>query len=342
MRIVYVCPFTSHCGGVKIIAEHVARLAARGHSVEWFSGEPHPDWFGKPLPFRRFPNTDQLGAALQAETDAAIVATWWQTASWVAPNLRGRSRGFYFCQDIDELTYGHSDAGTSYKLGLHCVTEAVWVADDIQRRYGVGSTNVGIAMDHDVFAPLPGVIRDRNRVMATYRPGAGPNDLKGWGTALATMQIVCRANPAAYLLTFGKYGKPDAPGVPHVHLDGPTDERLRRLYNQAGVYLMTSRHEGFCLPALEAMACGAPVVCTDANGNREFCRDGATCLMRQTPETLAAAILRVQDDREVPPTNPLAGTLTEAQKLTRNGLLIASCYRWPAVLDRLEALYAGA
>lgn len=39
--------------------------------------------------------------------------------------------------------------------------------------------------------------------------------------------------------------------------------------------------EGFYLPALEAMASGCAVVCSDAGGNRSYCRDGETCL---TPE----------------------------------------------------------
>ena len=57
------------------------------------------------------------------------------------------------------------------------------------------------------------------------------------------------------------------------YIERPTDERRQRLLNQATVLLQTSKHEGFCLPPLEAMAAGAAVVCTDANGNRDFCRD---------------------------------------------------------------------
>jgi hypothetical protein len=36
-------------------------------------------------------------------------------------------------------------------------------------------------------------------------------------------------------------------------------------------------HEGFFLPALEAMALGTIVVCPDSVGNRSFCLDGQTC-----------------------------------------------------------------
>ena len=45
------------------------------------------------------------------------------------------------------------------------------------------------------------------------------------------------------------------------------------------MFVQTSTHEGFCLPPLEAMATGGAVVCTDAHGNRDFCRDGENCLM---------------------------------------------------------------
>ncbi len=48
-----------------------------------------------------------------------------------------------------------------------------------------------------------------------------------------------------------------------------TDERLRELYSGAAVFAMPSLDEGFGLPALEAMACGAPVVVSSGNGLAE-------------------------------------------------------------------------
>jgi glycosyltransferase involved in cell wall biosynthesis len=50
--------------------------------------------------------------------------------------------------------------------------------------------------------------------------------------------------------------------------------------------------EGFFLPALEAMAMGAVVVCPDCVGNRGFCRDGETCLRpAYTLDAVAAAAI---------------------------------------------------
>jgi hypothetical protein len=57
----------------------------------------------------------------------------------------------------------------------------------------------------------------------------------------------------------------------------PRPEYLARL-NEAKVAVMLPRPlEGFYLPALEAMACGAVVVCPDCVGNRDFCRSGVNC-----------------------------------------------------------------
>lgn len=51
-------------------------------------------------------------------------------------------------------------------------------------------------------------------------------------------------------------------------------ERLRRMLVAADVYAFPSRHEGFAIAPLEAMACGVPVVAADVSGIREVLADG--------------------------------------------------------------------
>lgn len=46
---------------------------------------------------------------------------------------------------------------------------------------------------------------------------------------------------------------------PHIGV-GVSSDNMRYLYNSFDAYLTTSQAEGWCLPALEAMACGVPVV----------------------------------------------------------------------------------
>lgn len=52
-----------------------------------------------------------------------------------------------------------------------------------------------------------------------------------------------------------------------------TDEQLVALYQSCGLFVFPSFHEGFGLPALEAMRCAAPVLVADAGALRELVRD---------------------------------------------------------------------
>jgi Glycosyltransferase len=91
------------------------------------------------------------------------------------------------------------------------------------------------------------------------------------------------------------------------------------------VFLQTSTHEGFCLPALEAMATGAAVVCTDAHGNRDFCVDGENCLVPEASvPAVSAALARLLGDAD------LRARLGEAGRVT------AQDYAWERRIDELE------
>jgi len=78
-------------------------------------------------------------------------------------------------------------------------------------------------------------------------------------------------------------------GVPNVRLRAG-DEQLRALYRHASVVVVPSTTEGFGLVAAEAMACGAPVVASNAAALPEVCGDAAILLdphdMRLWAQTL--------------------------------------------------------
>jgi len=69
-------------------------------------------------------------------------------------------------------------------------------------------------------------------------------------------------------------------------------EFLERLSRSVIVVTLPLEREGFFLPALEAMAVGAVVVCPDCIGNRGFCRDRETAFRpRYTVEDVVAAAI---------------------------------------------------
>jgi glycosyltransferase involved in cell wall biosynthesis len=54
----------------------------------------------------------------------------------------------------------------------------------------------------------------------------------------------------------------------------PSVDQARDIYNRCKVWMITSRHEGFCLPVLEAMACGAAVISSNHTVAGDLIEDG--------------------------------------------------------------------
>lgn len=73
-------------------------------------------------------------------------------------------------------------------------------------------------------------------------------------------------------------------------------ERLRELYRNALAFVYPSRYEGFGIPPLEAMACGAPVVATRTGAIEEFSAGGALLVAPGDREELHRALRRIVGD----------------------------------------------
>lgn len=82
-----------------------------------------------------------------------------------------------------------------------------------------------------------------------------------------------------------------------VHLTGPvTDLELHDWYRRADLYVSLSRHEGFGVPLVEAMAHRIPVLAWPA-GAVPYTLDGAGVLLTdRSPQAVAAAMLRLATD----------------------------------------------
>jgi len=66
----------------------------------------------------------------------------------------------------------------------------------------------------------------------------------------------------------------------HVHLLGTIDDRaVNGWYNKVSVVVVPSVFEGFGLTAIEAMACGTPVIATDVDALRDVVEDGFNGLL---------------------------------------------------------------
>jgi len=190
----------------------------------------------------------------------------------------------------------------------------------VQSRYGVPSSKIA-----KIFNPLDLSIWDESdRVTTRTALGIPPEaevvvwhgriDLRRKGLDILTTawEQVCRDRPERdlRLLLVGTGSDADKlhQQISQMELRGVIwineyildRTAIRNYLSAADIYTLPSRHEGFPVAPLEAMACGLPVVATDAPGVPDILEkgelSGGLVVPREDATALALALGRVLDD----------------------------------------------
>jgi glycosyltransferase involved in cell wall biosynthesis len=101
-----------------------------------------------------------------------------------------------------------------------------------------------------------------------------------------------------------------------------SDEELVALYQSARLFVFPSKQEGFGLPALEAMACGAPTIGSDATSVPEVIGDPRALFDPDSPVAIARAMESVLRDEKL------------SHELAERGLARARQFSWSASARR--------
>jgi len=166
---------------------------------------------------------------------------------------------------------------------------------------------VPVGVDTGLFRPLPHVARVPGRLMTT---ASADVPLKGLVPLLEALAKV-RTERHAELVVVGQ--PRDGSLVPAtierlglegaVTIAGVVDNlRMIELYAEAEVAVVPSLYEGFSLPAVEAMACGLPLVTTTGGALPEVVGADGECALLVPPNdpgALAGAIVRALDDADL-------------------------------------------
>ena len=116
-----------------------------------------------------------------------------------------------------------------------------------------------------------------------------------------------------------------------VFLGKRDQDRLPYYYSAAAMVVMPSHYELFGMVALEAMACGTPVIASEVGGLAYLVRDGETgfTIPDQEPDTLCEKISWLLNDRELHET------------MSQRAVEYAQDYAWEKIAKQIVDVYQG-
>jgi glycosyltransferase involved in cell wall biosynthesis len=219
---------------------------------------------------------------------------------------------------------------------------------DIVTQMGVAADRlhiVPVGVDPAIFGPRPRIARVPGRLMTT---ASADVPMKGLSPLLEALAKVRTERPDAHLVVIGK--PKDRSKIPALierlgldaavrFVSGVTTERIVELYAETEVACVPSLYEGFSLPAVEAMACGVPLVATTGGAVPEVVgRDNETGLLVPPgdPSALGSGILRALGDTELRARIGTAGRKRALQNFTWRATAQGTVEQWHLLLEDRE------
>lgn len=317
MRITFVISEANLSGGVRAIAIYAEKLKALGHHVvavsrpraapplkrrvkALLSGEGWPNGrHGRhhlqdlTIEHRVLESRRPIADADVPDADV-VVATWWETAEWVARLSPAKGAKAYFLQH-HEVVFNNQPAervAATYHLPMHKIVCARWLKDLAAQEYGdANADHVPYGVDASLFHAPPRGKQSQPTVGMMY----SYSSFKGCDISLKAFELAKARVAGLKLLAFGSRPPLEAMPLPPggTFTLQPPQEKIREIYAACDAWLFASRSEGYGLPLLEAMACRTPVIATPTGAGPELCADGGGILIpHEDPQAMASAIER--------------------------------------------------
>jgi glycosyltransferase involved in cell wall biosynthesis len=297
MRITFVLPYAGLSGGIRVLAIYADQLKKKGHDVFVVSTKGQPPSRRQRLkqilkgqglfrtqgqPPRGASHFDTIDVphkvvdspVTEADVPDAdvVIASWWETAEWMADWSPAKGAKAYFIQHHEVFDYLPVDrVKATYQLPFHKIVVSKWLADLMQSEYGDEQTSLVLnTVDTQQFhAPLRGKQAEPT-VGLVYNEAPW----KGCKVSLEAIAQVAKKIPNLKVVAFGEVPAPETLPPNATYIRFPAQADIKDIYARCDVWICGSFSEGFGLPVVEAMACRCPVVSTEVGGPIDLIKPG--------------------------------------------------------------------
>ncbi len=319
MDITFLVPFKGIAGGLRVVTCYGNALIRRGHRVTVVYPKrdlPYREKLRRKLRRIIHREKDHLDAfrgtlrEVPAMTPAyipdgdAIIATAFQTAQAAAQLPARNGKKFYLIQGYEKVfARNGAEVDATFRLPFKKIVISTWLKALVAEISGETDIPV-IPNGRDFFLSTfdgEGLVRSSD-VGLLY----SSVPLKRTDVAIDALTILRKRHPGIHIAMFGS-DHPDRvkySGFPFHEVRfqrTPSQESIRRTYLDTKVWMTASSTEGFCLPALEAISLGCPIVSSDNQGIRDIIADGVEGYIVNVgdPEALADRVSRILSDPQL-------------------------------------------
>ncbi len=257
------------------------------------------------------------------------MATAWQTAEWLDdyPITAGKR----ICLVYDFEHYMSGSPATRKRMAgvfgqrMKAIATSPAVFEMLSACGATDTAYIPNGLDFEVFR-LDNGLSDPSRCAIGFPTRNEP--FKGTRDAIKALGVVReRFNGNLRFWSFGGRRPSYIPEWVEYH-EQPTDQELRRLYNQTSIFAVPSHYEGWGLPGAEAMSCGAALASTDNGGVRAYAEHARNALLSppNEPKALAENVVQLLLDSNL------------RVSLAEQALLDIRRFTWRKAVDALECL----
>ena len=234
-----------------------------------------PNWFRFRKGIRRV-YCYHLSSRTVPKADVTI-ATSWRTAVILNEMENSKGKKVYLIQGYEVWDDAKkNDVEATWLYDMQKVVVSKWLYN-LGKEMGAQKLNyIPNSIDFRKYRLKRPVFSRGNTISMLYSDDMVKNSRMG----IDALKIVREHIPGIQAKFFGK--SPRNSRIPGwiQYFENPDQTYLvDEIYNSAGIFLCTSYTEGFGLPPMEAMACGAALISTKNGGVEDFAIDGETALL---------------------------------------------------------------